>query len=158
MKTYQKRIIFSILIIVIILILIFILYFIESRFFILGKIFYPGYVSYSKLYEKLTNQENNPEDIIVYSDYYTWHNEQRWQRGHSNEPILGFYNSLDPEVIEEHIKWTNDYGIDVLKVEYIPQLDESIINGILNSDLKLLYIKLLGKSVAKTSLSSLYKT
>jgi len=117
------------------LVFIFVLYFAESRFFLLGKTFYPGYVFYNKLYEKLIDQ-NNPEDIIVYCDYYTWHNEQQWQRGYSNEPILGFYNSLDPEVIEKHIEWTNDYGIDVLKVEYLPQFDESIINGILNSELK----------------------
>ncbi|MBM3708354.1 MAG: hypothetical protein FJW69_08490 [Actinobacteria bacterium] len=136
MKTYQKRIAVSVLVILFILFLIFILYFFESRFFILGKILYPEYIYLNNLYEKITNQENNAQDIIVYCDYYTWHNEQRWQRGYSNEPILGFYNSLDTEVIEKHIEWTNTYAIDVLKVEYLPQFDESIINGILNADLK----------------------
>jgi len=136
MKTYQKRIAVSVLVILFILFLIFTLYFIESRFFVLGKMIYPRYIYLNNLYEKLTDQKNNAEDIIVYCDYYTWHDEQRWQRGYSNEPILGFYDSLDTEVIEKHIEWTNTYGIDVLKIEYIPQFDDSILNGILKADLK----------------------
>ena len=48
---------------------------------------------------------------------------------------LGLYDSLDDKVIKEHIRWANEYGIDVLKVEYIPQFDETITSGILNYDL-----------------------
>jgi len=78
---------------------------------------------------------NSEEDIIVYCDYYTWHNENNWNRGNSNCPLLGFYNSLDLKVLKEHSRLANEYGIDVFKVEYIPALDESIINGILKTDL-----------------------
>ncbi|MBN1298504.1 MAG: glycoside hydrolase family 99-like domain-containing protein [Actinobacteria bacterium] len=135
MKLFLRRIISTILIVIIIFALIFLLYFIESRFFILGKISYPLYVSYNTFYEKMTVQKDKYEDTIVYCDYYTWHNEKHWQRGHSNEPVLGFYDSLDPEVIAKHIDWTNGYGIDVLKIEYIPQFDDSIINGIFKKNL-----------------------
>jgi len=75
------------------------------------------------------------EDTIVYSDYYPWYSGASWRKGHSNTPYLGLYNSLDKKVLEQHAQWANQYGIDVFKVEYIPQLDKNIINGILNTDL-----------------------
>jgi hypothetical protein len=111
------------------------MYFIESRFFLLGKTFCSLYVTSNKFIS--SKYEQNPiTDTIVYCDYYTWHNPQHWERGHSNTPLLGFYNSLDPEIIDTHLDWAKSYGIDVFKIEYIPQFDESIINGILSSDLK----------------------
>jgi hypothetical protein len=72
---------------------------------------------------------------VVYCDYYTWHGPQQWERGHSNQPLLGFYHSLDEHVINKHIEWSNNFGIDVLKVEYLPQFDDTITPGILDADL-----------------------
>jgi len=74
-------------------------------------------------------------DIIVYADYYTWFNKSTWERGYSNSPILGLYESLDNNVLQEHSRLANGYGIDVFRVEYIPQLDSTIKKGILNTDL-----------------------
>ena len=79
--------------------------------------------------------ENSITDTIVYADYYPWYDDTYWKRGHSNMPYLGLYNSLDSNVLNQHSIWANGYGIDVLKVEYIPQLDEKITKGILNTDL-----------------------
>ena len=136
MKVFQKKLVAAVLAIIIIFIFIFMAYFIESRFFLIGKIIYPVYVSYNILYEKIAGIREENEKIIVYCDYYTWHNENHWQRGHSNKPLLGFYDSLDAKIIEQHIEWFQDYGIDVLKVEYLPQFDDSIIDGIMKADLK----------------------
>ena len=74
-------------------------------------------------------------DVIVYADYYSWFNKDTWERGYSNIPLLGFYDSLNYEVLKEHSRLANSYGIDVFRVEYIPQLDNNIKNGILNTDL-----------------------
>jgi len=79
--------------------------------------------------------ESPAEDTIVYCDYYTWWSKSKWNRGYSNCPLLGFYSSLDPKVLKEHSRLANEYGIDVFKVEYVPELDGSIINGILKTDL-----------------------
>ncbi len=149
-------------IILLVLIFIFILYILESRFFLIGKILHPAYAGinnafsnnypgYSPDYPESADYTDNDEDIynknypetIVYCDYYTWHNAQNWQRGYSDTPVLGFYDSLDPKVISEHLKWARDYGIDVLKIEYFPQLDESIINGIFSADTGKTYLCLM---------------
>ena len=73
-------------------------------------------------------------DTIVYCDYYTWHSRIHWERGFSDTPLLGFYDSLDNRVLSQHLDWAHQYGIDVLKIEYIPQFDDSIKNGILGAD------------------------
>lgn len=110
-------------------------YYVESNFFLIGKGIYPVYQLLNKIEALFSSKQKPVSDTIVYCDYYTWYDSQRWNRGHSDTPLLGFYNSLDPEVIAEHSKLANKYGIDVFKVEYLPQLDDSILNGILNSDL-----------------------
>jgi len=74
-------------------------------------------------------------DNIVYCDYYPWFNNAVWEKGHSNTPLLGFYDSLDSRVLQQHSAWANQFGIDVLKVEYVPSLDGRIQNGILKTDL-----------------------
>ena len=110
-------------------------YYIESNFFLVGKGIYPVYQLLNKIGTSFISRQKPVSDTIVYCDYYTWYDSQRWSRGYSDTPLLGLYDSLDPKVIAEHSRLANEYGIDVFKVEYLPQLDESIINGILDSDL-----------------------
>lgn len=110
-------------------------YYIESNFFLLGKGIYPVYQLLNKIGTSFTSRQKPITDTIVYCDYYTWYDSKRWERGHSDTPLLGLYNSLDPKVIAEHSGLANKYGIDVFKVEYLPQLDDSITKGILDSDL-----------------------
>jgi hypothetical protein len=85
--------------------------------------------------EKNVISKSPVQDIIVYCDYYTWWCNSKWNKGNSNCPLLGFYNSLDPGVLKEHSRLANEYGIDVFKVEYVPALDSTIIDGILKTDL-----------------------
>lgn len=123
------------IILILILALVFLCYLMESRFFLIGKVVYPVYAYVEKISKNLTKNTPPVSDTIVYCDYYTWHNRQNWKRGYSDMPALGLYDSLDDKVIKEHIRLANEYGIDVLKVEYIPQFDETITSGILNYDL-----------------------
>lgn len=138
------------LLILLVAAMMFLTYLAESRLFLLGKTFFPVYLAsekvietslekyskFQKLYLGESAQDIKKEErkTIVYCDYYTWHNEEHWKRGHSNIPLLGFYDSLDAEIIGQHIDWAETYGIDVFKIEYIPQFDDSIIGGILNAD------------------------
>jgi len=92
-------------------------------------------VAFFGLFEGKIYSKPSIEDTIVYSDYYPWYNDASWRKGHSNTPYLGLYDSLDSRVLKQHAEWANQYGIDVFKIEYIPQLDDNIINGILNTDL-----------------------
>ena len=110
-------------------------YYIESNFFLIGKGIYPVYQLLNKIGTSFISRQNPIKDTIVYCDYYTWYDEQRWSRGYSDTPLPGLYDSLDPDVIAEHSRLANEYGIDVFKVEYLPQLDESILEGILDSDI-----------------------
>jgi glycoprotein endo-alpha-1,2-mannosidase len=123
------------LILILILVFIFLCYLLESRLFLIGKIVYPAYTFVEKISNNLKKNTTAISDTIVYCDYYAWHSPQNWARGHSEMPALKLYDSLDDKVIKEHIRWANEYGIDVLKVEYIPQFDETITSGILNYDL-----------------------
>ena len=137
LKTKKGLKLIFILIVVILIFIsfkVFMLYFMESRFYLLGKNLFPVYTALNKLINKIDKQ-NFIKDTIVYCDYYTWYDKEHWQRGSSDTPLLGFYDSLDQKIIKKHIEWSETYGIDVFKIEYIPQFDESIINGILNADL-----------------------
>ena len=122
---------FPVIFITLLLILfIFILYLLESRFFLIGRALYPVY----RYANNAIITRSSQADTIVYCDYYTWHNKANWLRGYSEEPELGLYDSLDPAVINRHIRWAQEYGIDVFKIEYYPQLDDSILNGIFAAD------------------------
>jgi glycoprotein endo-alpha-1,2-mannosidase len=123
------------LILILILVYVFLCYLLESRLFLIGKIVYPAYTFAEKISSNLKKDTTAISDTIVYCDYYAWHSPQNWARGYSDMPTLGLYSSLDDKVIKEHIRWANEYGIDVLKIEYIPQFDETITSGILNYDL-----------------------
>jgi glycoprotein endo-alpha-1,2-mannosidase len=125
----------ALLIPMLILVFVFLCYLMESRLFLIGKAIYPAYTFVEKISNDLKKDTAVISDTIVYCDYYTWHSRQNWNRGYSDMPILGLYDSLDDKVINEHIRWANDYGIDVFKVEYIPQFDETITSGILKYDL-----------------------
>lgn len=110
-------------------------YLLERRFYAIGKIIFPLYLAFDRAADALDRKSAVVEDTVVYCDYYTWHNQDHWERGYSNIPLLGFYNSIDPDTIVKHKEWAMTYGIDVLKIEYIPQFDSTITEGILESDL-----------------------
>lgn len=78
-----------------------------------------------------------------------------WAMGHGLTPTLGEYSSRDRGVIEEHIRWATQYGINLLEVSWAgpgrrdPSLDNDDINialqeGLLSSpsikDIKFLLV------------------
>jgi len=135
MRTCLKRVILVVAVITVLAVSVLGLYVLESRYYSVGKLLYPAYAFLNQAYQEWAYPDAGSRDTVVYCDYYTWHSPQQWERGYSNQPLLGFYHSLDEQVINKHIEWSNNFGIDVLKVEYLPQFDDTITPGILDADL-----------------------
>ena len=53
---------------------------------------------------------DNPIPVMAY--YYIWYDEPSWNRAKTDYPILGRYSSDDRSVMEQHIRWAKDAGID----------------------------------------------
>lgn len=66
--------------------------------------------------------------------YYLWYGRPTlsiigggiWRWGYTDSPILGEYNSRDPEVIAKHIEWAKQAGIDFFAIcsAYIDSWDD----------------------------------
>ncbi len=53
----------------------------------------------------------SPIPVMAY--YYIWFDGERsWQRAKRDMPLLGPYSSDDPAVMQQHIRWAQDAGID----------------------------------------------
>jgi ubiquinone/menaquinone biosynthesis C-methylase UbiE len=58
--------------------------------------------------------------------YYPWYGKPahsilgggEWESGYTNHPVLGKYNSRDPQVINQHIAWAKDAGVDFFVMEW----------------------------------------
>jgi len=57
--------------------------------------------------------------------YYPWYDAQHWEEGYwraelqpPQQPLLGTYNSRDEAVIEQHLQWSETYGIDSWAVSW----------------------------------------
>lgn len=84
-----------------------------------------------------------PERYLVGAYYYLWFPYNFNQRGYLRKildppqtPILGIYNSADPDVAEKHISWCSRYGIDFLVIDWWPnrpQLNKVIDSGFLRA-------------------------
>lgn len=61
-------------------------------------------------------------DVKIFAYYYPWYRGQdsrsfvSWYRHYP--PLLGFYRSEDPAVINQHLRWSVEYGIDGFLVEW----------------------------------------
>lgn len=54
---------------------------------------------------------------LVGAYYYAWYTPERWQDTfHADSPLLCNYDSGNVTVIQQHLTWANDYGIDFLAV------------------------------------------
>jgi hypothetical protein len=58
-----------------------------------------------------------PEERLVGLAYTNWHGTGPWQ-GVWGEPELGFYSSLDRDVIRKHAEWIADAGVDFVWVDW----------------------------------------
>ena len=58
--------------------------------------------------------------------YYLWYGRPTlpiigggvWRSGYTNHPVLGEYNSRDPRVINQHISWAKEAGIDFFAINW----------------------------------------
>ena len=80
-----------------------------------------------------------PRGYLTGVHYYVWYPKnwgQGYLRGFLNPPqgpALGNYSSQDPRVIEQHIDWSHQYGIDFWTIDWWPgrpERDEVIKNTI----------------------------
>ena len=53
----------------------------------------------------------DPGDVPVFAYYYVWFSPGSWDRAKTDLPLLGAYNSADPDVIAQHIRWAREAGI-----------------------------------------------
>ncbi len=73
------------------------------------------------------------DGYLVGAHYYVWYPsnlEQGFLRGELDppqQPELGFYDSSDISVIEQHIAWCSQYGIDFLTLDWWPGRDTNRI-------------------------------
>jgi hypothetical protein len=54
--------------------------------------------------------ERNAIPLLVY--YYIWFDPRMWGRAKLDYPLLGRYSSDDREVMQQHVKWAKQAGID----------------------------------------------
>ena len=55
-------------------------------------------------------EASDPIPVMAY--YYIWFDVGSWERAKTDYPILGRYSSDDRSVIEQHVRWAKDAGID----------------------------------------------
>jgi len=66
------------------------------------------------------------ESEILGAHYYLWYGRPTfpiigggvWRSGYTNQPILGKYNSRNPEVINQHINWAREAKIDFFAINW----------------------------------------
>lgn len=52
-------------------------------------------------------------DRLVGAHYYTWYGpDNHWDAGYTGTPALGEYDSTDESVVDQHVEWAADSGID----------------------------------------------
>ena len=76
------------------------------------------------------NLGGKPRDCMVGVHYYVWY-PGNWRLGYlrgllnpPSRPELGKYSSKDPRVIEQHIAWSEEYGIDFWAIDWWPDRPE----------------------------------
>jgi hypothetical protein len=54
--------------------------------------------------------DSAPIPLMAY--YYIWYDTESWNRAKTDYPVLGRYSSDDIEVMQQHVRWAKDVGID----------------------------------------------
>jgi len=57
-------------------------------------------------------QVDSQDPVPMMAYYYIWYNVESWNRAKSDYPILGLYSSDDRSVMEQHVQWAKEAGID----------------------------------------------
>ena len=77
------------------------------------------------LHKNLQIQEKKRVKMLG-AHYYLWYGRPTlpiigggvWRSGYTNHPVLGEYNSRDPRVINQHINWAKEAGIDFFAINW----------------------------------------
>lgn len=57
--------------------------------------------------------DSQKHDKLIGAYYYPWYEEhENWTRSTPGQPVLGNYRSDNPDVINQHIKWAVEHGIN----------------------------------------------
>lgn len=66
--------------------------------------------------------------VPVLAHYYIWFDPSSWKRVKKDYPLLGQYDSDDPEVMRQHVRMAKDAGIDGFLVswKHLPALDDRL--------------------------------
>jgi hypothetical protein len=76
-------------------------------------------------------QSSIENEYLITASYYPWYYPERWNYTEcvagllrtnlvpAQQPVLGAYSSADSAVINRHIEWCSENGINVLMIEYI---------------------------------------
>jgi len=72
-----------------------------------------------------------PTEHLVAAHYYPWYTAARWNYSECaagslrlelvqpQPPLLGRYDSSTPSVVDQHLRWCAEYGVNVLVLEFI---------------------------------------
>lgn len=77
------------------------------------------------LQENLKSQKEKKVEMLG-AHYYLWYGRPTfpiigggvWQSGYTNTPVLGKYNSRHSQVINQHISWAKEAGIDFFAINW----------------------------------------
>lgn len=61
--------------------------------------------------------ETNPNCVRVGIFYYVWYNGT-WENYIVDKPILGYYNSCEPNIINQHFKWLTELKLDFVLISW----------------------------------------
>ncbi len=84
-----------------------------------------------------SGEPQKAQQYLVGAYYYPWY-PGNWRQGYLNGrlippqlPALGQYDSSDPKVIEQHIAWSSQFGINFWAVSWWP--DQPKIDGVIKN-------------------------
>lgn len=84
-----------------------------------------------------TTDPATAKEPLVLAYYYPWYQAGDWSRhDYVGTPKLGKYGTDSPDVVEQHIKWAADHGIDGLMVSWWGKdhlTEKHIQSGLLNA-------------------------
>jgi len=77
------------------------------------------------LQENLKTKKEKKVEMLG-AHYYLWYERPTlpiigggvWRSGYTNTPVSNKYNSRDPEIINQHIKWAKEAGIDFFAINW----------------------------------------
>jgi hypothetical protein len=67
---------------------------------------------WQRLEDSSTNQLDSSDPIPMMAYYYIWFDTNSWRRAKRDYPLLGRYSSDDRQVMEQHVRWAKEAGLD----------------------------------------------